>query len=183
MTTRRQRDYTTGEYTADAPTPPEGAVVETREARAIRRAREAREARLARETPEAKAIREAREAKETPEEREAREAREVESLPPTEQEIKLNELDAYYGKVLGDLQREHAEADAVHDAAEQRMADIDAQKVQIDAEYAERKAAIEAEPEPEATAQKPPTRWGGGPVVVKKLEPKPEPKPEPSLTS
>jgi hypothetical protein len=176
MTARRSRDYTTGEYNPEEPA--EGEAPETREARAIRRAREAREARLARETPEARAIREAREAKETPEEREAREAREVETLPPTEQEIKLNELDAYYGKVLGDLDREKREADAVHDASEKRMAELEAQKTQIDAEYAERKAAIEAEPVPEAPPQ--PTRWGTAPVVAPK---KVEPKPEPALTS
>jgi hypothetical protein len=100
---------------------------------------------------------------------------EVEETPPlTAKQIKLNELDAYYAKVLGDLQREHGEADAVHDASEKRMADLDAQKAQIDAEYAERKAAIEAEPEPEPAA--PPTRWGT-PVVVKKVE---EPAPQPA---
>ena len=189
MTARRSRDYTTGEYNPDESAAHEGEVregeaPETREARAIRRAREAREARLARETPEARAIREAREAKETPEEREAREAREVETLPPTEQEIKLNELDAYYGKVLGDLAREKQEAEAVHDASEKRMDDLEAQKVQIDAEYAERKAAIEAEvppPDGEVTAQKPPTRWGVHPAPV--VAPKKAEKPEPALTS
>jgi hypothetical protein len=186
MTARRSRDYTTGEYNPEEPAAHEGEVPETREARAIRRAREAREARLARETPEARAIREAREAKETPEEREAREAREVETLPPTEQEIKLNELDAYYGKVLGDLAREKQEAEAVHDASEKRMDDLEAQKVQIDAEYAERKAAIETEvppPEGEATAKKLPTRWGVDPAPKPTPAPKPEPKPEPALTS
>jgi hypothetical protein len=119
-----------------------------------------------------------------PEEPAAREGEvaptEVEA-PPTEQQIKLNELDAYYGKVLGDLSREKQEADAVHDASEKRIADLEAQKAQIDAEYAERKAAIEAEvppPEGEATAKKPPTRWGMDPA------PKAQPeKPHPALTS
>jgi hypothetical protein len=111
-------------------------------------------------------------------------ATEVETPPLTETQIKLNELDAYYGKVLGDLDREKREADAVHDASEKRMEDLEAQKVQIDAEYAERKAAIEAEappppPEGGATAKKLPTRWGVDPA------PKPTPalKPEPALTS
>ena len=112
---------------------------------------------------------------ETPETPEAH----AEETPPlTEQQIKLNELDAYYGKVLGDLDRENQEAHRVHDASEKRMADLEAQKTQIDAEYAERKAAIEAEPVPEAPPA--PTRWGTAPVVAPK---KVEPKPEPALTS
>jgi hypothetical protein len=95
--------------------------------------------------------------------------------PLTEQQIKLNELDAYYSKVLGDLAREMREATAVHDASEKRMADIEAQKVQIDAEYAERKLAIEGEPPPEGgvLAAKPPTRWGVAPA----------PKPQPTYTA
>lgn len=107
-------------------------------------------------------------------------ATEVEA-PLTEQQRKLNELDAYYGKVLSDLDRENQEAHRVHDATEKRMADLEAQKAQIDAEYAERKAAIEAEvppPEAEAAAKKPPTRWGVHPAPV--VAPK---KPEPALTS
>jgi hypothetical protein len=112
------------------------------------------------------------------------EAQSEEPTPPlTEAQIKLNELDAYYGKVLGDLDRENQEAHKVHDATEKRMADLEAQKAQIDAEYAERKAAIEAEapppPEGEATAKKLPTRWGVDPAP----KPKPEPKPEPAYTS
>jgi len=103
---------------------------------------------------------------------------EPETPPLTEQQIKLNELDAYYAKVLGDLDREKREADAVHDAAEKRMDELDAQKTQIDAEYAERKAAIEATPPPEPIVQ--PTRWGTPVVVVTK---KPEEKPEPAYTS
>jgi hypothetical protein len=108
-------------------------------------------------------------------EEETPEAQAAEVTPPlTEQQIKLNELDAYYGKVLGDLAREKQEADAVHDASEKRMADLEVQKAQIDAEYAERKAAIEAEPAPEAPP--PATRWGTAPVVAPK-------KAEPALTS
>jgi peptidoglycan hydrolase CwlO-like protein len=102
-------------------------------------------------------------------------ATEVEA-PLTEQQRKLNELDGYYGKVLSDLDREKREADAVHDATEKRLADLEAQKAQIDAEYAERKAAIEAEaptPETDAAAKKPPTRWGVHPA----------PRPQPALTS
>lgn len=110
---------------------------------------------------------------------------EVEETPPlTEKQIKQNELDAYYAKVLGDLAREHQEADAVHDAAEKRMEAIDAQKVQIDAEYAERTAAIDAEypeapPEGGVLASKPPTRWGVQPTPKPQPEPTPRPKPQP----
>lgn len=100
------------------------------------------------------------------------EVTETEVAPPlTEKQIKMNELDAYYGKVVGDLERSHGEAVAAQSAAEARIADLDAQKTQVDAEYAERKAAIEAEPDAKAPA--PPTRWGTSPA----------PKAEPALTS
>jgi hypothetical protein len=91
-------------------------------------------------------------------------------VPLTEQQIALNELDAYYGKVLGDLNREMQEAHAVHDASEKRMAAIEAQKAQIDAEYAERKTAIEGEPPP--PPEIPLSRW-----AAPSRPPKPTPLP------
>lgn len=88
----------------------------------------------------------------------------------------LADLDAYYAKVLGDLDREKREADAVHDASEKRMEQVEAQKVVIDAEYAERKAAIEAEYATDPPAQPPASRWGA-PINA------PAPKVTPALTS
>jgi hypothetical protein len=94
--------------------------------------------------------------------------------PLTETQIKLNELDAYYAKVLGDLDRENREAHAVHEASEQRMADLEGQKTQVDAEYAERKAAIEATGNVPAPRVPPPTRWGT-PLPMPVTAPTPNP--------
>lgn len=95
-----------------------------------------------------------------------------------EQQEDLAKLEGYYGKVLGDLDREMQEAHKVHDASEKRMADVEAQKAQIDAEYAERKAAIETPPPPpegeEPTVQVRPSRWSPT-AFTERREPKPTP--------
>ena len=85
------------------------------------------------------------------------------SLTPEEEakQQELNKLDAYYAKVMGDLDREEAESHAVHDATEKRCDEITAQRAHVEAEYTARKAEIQGEPPPTTRSAAGQSRWGG----------------------